>query len=87
MNLLAAKFEEWAHIWCQLITKSDLVIGIDFNNSLLASKGPIHFSIYYAKINTNYEVTFGDELTSNMSPFFKFCLEKLIGRRVQNLIS
>ena len=25
------------------------------------------------KINTNYEVTFGDELTSNMSPFFKFC--------------
>ena len=25
------------------------------------------------KIDTSYEVIFGDELTSNMSPFFKFC--------------
>ena len=28
--------------------------------------------ILITKINTSYEVTFGDELTSNMSPFFKF---------------
>ena len=28
--------------------------------------------IIITKIDTNYEVTFGDELTSNMSPFFKF---------------
>ena len=26
-----------------------------------------------SKINTNYGVTFGDVLTSNMSPFLKFC--------------
>ena len=31
MNFFAAKFEKWAHIWCQLITKSDLIAGINFN--------------------------------------------------------
>ena len=32
-NFLAAKFEKWAHIWCQLITKSDLTAGINFSIS------------------------------------------------------
>ena len=32
MSFLAEKFEKWAHIWCQLITKSDLIDGIDFRN-------------------------------------------------------
>ena len=31
MTLLAAKFKKRAHIWCQLIIKSDLIIGIVFN--------------------------------------------------------
>ena len=26
----AAKFKKWAHIWCQLITKSDLIADINF---------------------------------------------------------
>ena len=30
VNFLAAKFEKWAHIWCQLVTKSDLIAGINF---------------------------------------------------------
>ena len=29
-DFLAAKFEKWAHIWCQLITKSDLIADINF---------------------------------------------------------
>ena len=32
MNFLVAKFEKWAHLWCQHIIKSDPLIGIDFNS-------------------------------------------------------
>ena len=31
MILLAVKFKKWAHIWCQLVTKSDPIAGINFN--------------------------------------------------------
>ena len=29
--------------------------------------------VYMTKVNINYEVTFGDVLTSNVSPFIEFC--------------
>ena len=28
---LAEKFEKWDHIWCQVMTKSDPIIGVDFD--------------------------------------------------------
>ena len=37
----AAKFKKWAHIWCQLITKSDLIAGINFRNKIIL--------VYYIK--------------------------------------
>ena len=31
----AGIFKKWAHIWCQLSTKSDLITGINFSNIVL----------------------------------------------------
>ena len=48
INLLAAKYEKWANIWCQLITKSDLIAGINFSISGCFRKGMASFSILVA---------------------------------------
>ena len=48
-------------------------LSISVKSSIFNSRMGLSAMDRVTKINTNNEVTFGDELTSNMSPFFKFC--------------
>ena len=57
----------------------NLTLRFTLHNRVTVSKGTVGdeattiFESVGAKININYEVTFGDVLTSNVSPFIEFC--------------
>ena len=53
-EFLAAKFEKWAHIWCQLITKSDLTAGISFITCHDYHYASGQSNIFVCKVNDLY---------------------------------
>ena len=55
---LAAKFEKWAHICCQLITKSDLIIGINFSIPILEKSLSTYFNGLDDRVRHGLQVTF-----------------------------